>query len=190
MRGMRWAAIGVVAGIMALPPVGSAQGKGVDEEFSAVITNISNVGPTGLTPITIRINRWTPDEANIRLLETLRDAGQDAFLRELNDEKPVGSIQVPSSLKYDFYYARQSTLAAGGRRILLITDRPMQVWERLQGARSREYPFTVVDLRLDKDGNGSGTLAQLVQLSLSGDVLGIENLATAPMKLNDVRKKK
>ena len=160
------------------------------EEYSAILTNISNVGRAGLTPVTIRITRWTPDDENARLLGILEKDGQDAFLRALVDVKPVGSIGTPTSLSYDFFYARQSTMESGGRRIMLITDRPMQIWERLSAAPSRDYPFTVVELRLDKDGRGSGSLAQLVQLKLSGNVLGIENLASSPMRLNEIKRTK
>lgn len=160
----------------------------VNEEFEAILTNISNVGGTGLTPVTIRINRWTSEADDQRLLATLRKDGQDAFLNVLLDQKPVGSIGTPVSLRYDFFYARQGPLDGGGRRIMLITDRPMRMWERIEAPPSRDYPFTVVKLRLDEEGRGSGTLAQLVQLRLIGNILGIENLATAPMRLSEVKK--
>ena len=39
-------------------------------------------------------------------------------------------------------------------------------------------------------GKGTGTLAQRVQLRLVGNVLGIENLATAPMQLQEVKQKR
>ena len=162
----------------------------VKEEYSAVLSNISNVGAAGLTPVTIRITRWTPEDENVRLLNILRNEGQDAFLRALVDVKPVGWIATPTSLRYDFFYATAWPLDGGGRRIMLITDRPMQIWERLQAAPSRDYPFTVLELRIDKEGKGTGTLAQLVQLRLSGDVLGIENLASSPMKLTEVKRAK
>lgn len=162
----------------------------VNEEFEAILTNISNVGGTGLTPVTIRINRWTSEADDQRLLATLREDGQDAFLNALLDQKPVGSIGTPVSLRYDFFYARQGPLDGGGRRIMLITDRPMRMWERIEAPPSRDYPFTVVELRLDEEGRGSGTLAQLVQLRLIGNILGIENLATAPMRLSEVKKVK
>ena len=166
---------------------GAAQSeKKVGEEFSAVLTNISNVGGTGITPLKIRINRWTSDEDNERLLGILRDKGQGAFLDALLDHKAVGSISTPTSLKYDFFYARQSKTPDGTRRIMLISDRPMSVSERASAAQSREYPFTVIDLQIPKEGKGEGTLAQLVQLRLLGNILGIENLATGPMKLSDV----
>jgi hypothetical protein len=160
------------------------------EEFTAILTNISNVGGTGLTPVTIRITRWTPDEENLRLLDTLREKGQNAFLEKLLDVKPVGSIATPTSLRYDFFYARETAGDGGERRIMLISDRPMNFAERVSGSRSRDYPFTVIELRLDKEGRGEGTLAQAVQLKLIGNFLGIENLATSPMKLGDVKKVK
>lgn len=158
------------------------------EEFSAILSNISNVGGAGLTPLTIRIIRWTSDADDERMLGVLREKGQSAFLDALLDGKPVGSISTPTSLKYDFFYARQSPAPEGGRRIMLISDRPMTVAERSSAAHSREYPFTVIELQLDKDGRGEGTLAQRVQLRLLGNILGIENLATGPMKLAEVKK--
>lgn len=169
---------------------GSAQKKSAEEEFSAVLTNISNVGGTGLTPVNIHITRWTGEEENTRLLEILRDEGQDAFLRAVTDAKSVGWIATPTSLRYDFRYATYTSAGDGGRRIILITDRPMQIWERMSGSRTQDYPFTVIQLNLDQNGTGEGTLAQLAQLRLIGDVLGIENLATSPMRLNQVKKVK
>lgn len=170
------------------PGPAAHQDRGVIEEYSAILSNISNVGGAGLTPLTIRIRRWTGDEENERLLGTLRDKGQSAFLDALLDAKAVGSIATPTSLKYDFFYARQSPTPEGGRRIMLISDRPMTVAERASAATSREYPFTVIQLDLDQEGRGQGTLLQLVQLRLLDNILGIENLASGPMKLNEVKR--
>jgi hypothetical protein len=193
MRALWRTAAALLLGLAALQ--GAAVGQApadatANEEFEAILTNIRNVGGTGLTPVTIRITRWTSDADNQRLLETLRKDGQDAFLNALLDQESVGSIATPGSLRYDFYYARQGPLDGGGRRIMLISDRPMRMWERLEAAPSRDYPFTVLELRLDAEGPGSGTLAQLVQLRLVGNILGIENLATGPMRLSEVRKVK
>ena len=182
--------------LMVLLAIGAAPGAVQDtqtagrEEFSAILSNISNVGGTGITPLTIRINRWTSDADDERLLGILRDNGQSAFLDALLDGKSVGSISTPTSLKYDFFYARQSATKDGGRRIMLISDRPMTVSERASAAQSRDYPFTVIDFQVPSEGTGEGTLAQLVQLRLLGNILGIENLATGPMKLSDVKKVK
>ncbi|HJR60968.1 MAG TPA: hypothetical protein VJ813_16275 [Vicinamibacterales bacterium] len=192
MSAVRQLAVGLlmVATVLPAPAAAQKEPRKVAEEFSAILTNISNVGAAGLTPVTIRITRWTPDDENDRLLKTLRDDGQDAFLRALLDVKSVGSIATPTSLRYDFFYAREMPADGAGRRIMLISDRPMRISERLGGGPGRDYPFTVIELRLDNEGNGDGTLAQMVQLRLVGNFLGIENLANSPMKLNQVKKVK
>ena len=50
------------------------------EEFSSTLSNISNVGGVGLTPLTIRITRWTSDEDHERMMGLLREKGQETLL--------------------------------------------------------------------------------------------------------------
>jgi hypothetical protein len=45
-------------------------------------------------------------------------------------------------------------------------------------------------MQIDKEGKGQGTLAQLAQLRLVGEFLGIENLASGPMKLAEIKRVK
>lgn len=160
------------------------------EEFTAIAANTSNVGATGLVPVTIHISQWTSDDDHNRLFGILRDKGQQAFLDALVDQKRAGWVVTPTSLRYEFFYARQQTGEQGQRRIMMISDRPMNISERISASPSREYPFTVLQLDVNGEGRGEGTLSQLVQLRLIGDVLGVDNLATAPVKLNEVRKVK
>lgn len=180
----------VIMAMLLLVTAGQPQRQQAPEEFTAIAANISNVGATGLVPVNIHISRWTPDDEHNRLFTALRDKGQHAFLDELTSLKSVGWIATPTSLRYDFMYARQSVDEKGQRRIMMISDRPMEMWERTTASQSRDYPFTVIELQIDKEGRGQGTLAQLVQLRLLGDIMGIDNLATAPIKLNDVKKVK
>lgn len=188
MRAVGHLVVGLMIVAAAIPVTEARQDQTLPEEFTAILTNISNVGGTGLTPLTIRITRWTPDDENERLLAMLRDKGQDAFLRALDDVKPVGSIATPTSLRFDFFYARTLPGERGGRRIMMISERPMLFEERMSASPSRDYPFTVIDLRLDGEGKGEGTIAQRVQLRLLGNIFGIENLASGPMKLSEVKK--
>lgn len=188
MRTLRRLVVGLVIVAAVTQVTTAGQDKSLPEEFTAILTNISNVGGTGLTPLSIRIRRWTPDDENERLLSVLRAKGQEAFLRALEDVKPVGSIATPTSLRFDFFYARSLPAEGAGRRIMMISERPMLIEERVGASQSREYPFTVLDLRLDVDGRGHGTISQRVQLRLLGNIFGIENLATSPMKLSEVQK--
>ena len=83
------------------------------------------------------------------------------------------------------------TLSGGtGRRIVLATDRPIGFAEAANNSRTIDYPFTLVELRLDKDGHGEGKLSVATKLTLNDNVLVIENYANQPVMLNEVRQKK
>ena len=166
----------------------SAQSPAKPEEFSAIYSNISNVGAVGATPLTIRITRWTDAGEDEKLMSILRDKGNDAFVRELQNAKAVGSIGTPQQLPYDLRYARQTPTEKGGRRIILMTDRPMAFAERTSSSLSKDYPVTWIELRLDANDRGEGSISIATRLRLLGNVLGIEDLANQPARLNEVKK--
>ena len=158
------------------------------EEFSANFTNIGNVGGTGATPITIRITRWTSDDENSTLMRVLAKEGNEAFTRELQRMKRTGSIGVPQNLAYPLLYARQERNPEGGRKLMLITDRPMTFEERTSSSISRDYPLTWIEMKLNKEDRGEGTVVLAARLQLLGEVLGIEDLSSQPARLTNVRR--
>ena len=167
---------------------GVAQSKAPLEEFSAVYTNISTVGAVGALPVTIRIRRWTADDEHERMMTTLAEKGNDALVRELQKAESVGTIGTPQELPYDLRYARQQAYEGSGRRIILMTDRPMTAFERFSGSRSREYTITWIDLKFDAQGRGEGSMSLATRLRLLGDILGVEDYANLPAKLSEIKK--
>src|SRR5688572_30595765 len=99
--------IAIVAYCLAASGATSSQARTPAETFSANFTNISNVGATGATPITIRVTRWSTDDEHAKLMAILAKDGNDAFTRALQGQKEVGSIGVPQELAYPLLYARQ-----------------------------------------------------------------------------------
>lgn len=160
------------------------------EEFSAIFANISNVGAVGAAPVTIRLTRWTSDGEHEKLMSVLVSKGTETLVRELHNVKSVGSIGTPQELPYDLRYARQYPLEGGGRRLILMSDRPMSALERMSFSESRDYPLTWIDIRLDAADRGEGSISLAARLRLVGNVLGIEGFANQPAKLNEVRKVK
>jgi hypothetical protein len=158
--------------------------------FSAVAVNVSTVGNSGATPVTIRINRWTSDEDRDKLLAVFREKGEKALLSALQDQKPVGNISSPGTLSYDLRYARELPGADGGHRIVLATDRPISFWEATNQPRTTDYPFLLIEMRLDKNGEGQGKLSLATKLTISDDVLVIENYANQPVMLNNIKREK
>jgi len=110
-------------------------------------------------------------------------------LKALQKERPVGSIRAPGSLAYDLRYARELPGEEGGRRLILATDRPIGFAEARNNPRTLDYPFTLIELRLDAEGRGEGRLSIATKLTLNDNVLVIENYADQPVMLTEVRRR-
>ena len=160
------------------------------ERFTANAVNISNVGRTGATPLDLVIERWSTDSERDRLMEIFKSKGPDGLLEALRDLPRVGYLRTPDSIGYDLRYARQMPGEDRVRRIVLITDRPIGFWEATNRPRTIDYPFTLVEMRLNGDGRGEGKLSIATKITLNGDVLVLEDYANQPVMLNDIRKQK
>jgi hypothetical protein len=158
------------------------------ERFTANAVNISNVGRTGATPLDLVVERWSTDSERDRLMEIFKSKGADGLLDALRDLPRVGYLRTPDSLAYDLRYARQMPGEDGARRIVLITDRPIGFWEATNRPRTIDYPFTLIEMRLNGDGRGEGKLSLATKITLNGDVLVLEDYANQPVTLNDIRR--
>ena len=174
----------------AASPAPSQSNQALPEHFTAVA--ITTGGPRtqgGIGAVDITISRWSTPQETERFLNVLRKPGPEALLDELQDAKPVGTIGAPGELAYDLRYAQQE-IVDGVRRILLITDRPMSMWEVVNRPLSADYPFTVIELRVDEQGRGDGqvAVAAAITASRNGKLIQLHNYDTQPVQLNDVRR--
>ena len=141
------------------------------------------------SPVDITISRWSSEDETARLLATLKRDGADELLEAIRDAKSVGTIRTPGNLAYDLRYASQEMLGDGIRRIVLITDRPISMWEAVNRPRSIDYPFTLIELRLNDrlEGEGKLNLAARIDISRTGRTVQLENYDSQPIHLNEVR---
>ena len=100
----------------------------------------------------------------------------------------IGSIRTPTSLAYDFRYAVQERTRDNLRRIVLLTDRPMEFAERSQRPQSVDYPFSAIELLVDDSGRGKGSLWIAAKLTMLDDLLIVDNYSDRPVDLLDVRR--
>jgi hypothetical protein len=175
------AAVAWLAGVVA-----GAQTLGAPEEFTAVAVANNNI-VTGVDTVLIDVQRWSTEAEREKLVSVLRDKGPRALLDALQDVPTKGRIRTPDSLGYDLRYAQQAPTAEGGRRIVVVTDRPIGFWEATNRPRSYDYPFTVVQMEIDKNGRGKGTLSLATKILAHGNTIELENFATAPVMLTEVR---
>ena len=180
----------VVAG-RGLAPGAHAQTRPVPEEFTALAVNGSSAGGA-TTIVDIRVTRWSTDAEQARFARELATSGPDAFLAALSDARPVGSIQSPGSLPWPLRFARQEALGDGGRRILILTDRPIGAWEMALDAASLDYPLSLIQLQLNAEGEGEGVISVATRISVDAklDRFGLDNYDGTPIRLVDVRSRR
>ena len=174
--------------LMLLAVAAYAQTNGQPERFTANAVSTSPQYGTGQQIVEITVDRWTPNSERERLVTALQSKGSDELLKQLQKNRPVGRIRTPDSLGYDLRYAQQTQLPDGGRMIVIATDRPIGFWEATQRPRSIDYPFTVIQMKLDREGKGMGTMSYATRIvAHENNVIELEDFATQPIMLNNIR---
>jgi hypothetical protein len=164
-----------------------AQTMGGPERYSAAAMNINN-GRAG--NIVITVNRWSTDKQRDALMAVVARKGPEKLLDALQDMPVVGSFGAPGNLSWDLHFASKLMLPDGGERVVLITDRRINFWEAANQPRSIDYPFTFIDIRLNRDGVGEGkmSLATKVIYDKKENMISLENFQTSPVLLSNVKR--
>lgn len=145
----------------------------------------STVDPKGR--LSVAIARWSTDSERDRLFADVSQNGPDKLLESLRDAPNAGTMYWPGGTLYSVRYARRITRADGGTDAVFVVDRPLWMWWESQPA-STPYPYSLVQVRLGKDGAGEGRISLGVPVS-SDKALGavLSDYAKAPAVLTDVR---
>jgi hypothetical protein len=164
------------------------------EKFTASIVDTVTRDPSEAERgdlIYVVIERWSTEEERQALVRAFEEKGAGGLLSALRKTEPVGKLRKSLARTWDLYYAVQVPAADGGRRIIVGTDRPVDYWE-VNREEKASYPFTLIELRLDKEDKGDGRIAPATKISRSkdGKHFELEHYAAEPMRLKDVHKQK
>jgi hypothetical protein len=158
--------------------------------------NMSNNLTGANAVLEITIDRWSSAENRARLLDAV-PKGQDAVLKELQKSPIEGRIRIPGwtgpdpnnyRLGWDLHYAWHEALPDGGDRIVVATDRYMSMWEVRNQPRTTDYPFTILQIHLPKEGKGEGKMSAFTQIRFDKkkNAMEIETYGTEPVRLNEI----
>jgi hypothetical protein len=161
------------------------------ERYVALAVNLGGTpGPTGAGTVEITIDNWSTDAQRDQLMKTLIDKGPEKLLDTLQKMPRVGSIRTPNSIGYDLHYARKNPLDEGGDRIVLATDRYIGFWEASNRPRTVDYPFTLIEMRVGKDGVGEGKMSLFTKITYDKkkNQIMLEDYGSQPVLLTQVRR--
>jgi hypothetical protein len=162
-----------------------AQNKPKREEFQAqALGQGTQLGQT--FNVTVIIDDYSSPEDRQALIGVFERAGQKGLVNALGKMRAKGHIAITGTLGYDVSYI-MSFPNANGRKIRLITNRPIRVGEAWEDGPSMDYNLSALELDISNMKNKSGgTLIPACQLTINKDKeLEIEDYQN-PWRLVDV----
>ena len=204
---LRLHTISVVAAVVGfsvlMPPADVAARQSGQEltlplRLTAWAVNMSNIGTGRNEIVDIRITRWTTPEERRNLLATVVEDNPDRLMKALVKLPSHGRMRVPGHtgpdphkivLGWDLHYAWHVPLDEGGHRIVLATDRYVTFQEARANPRTMDYPFTLLDIRLDRNGEGVGkaSVATKISFDKKKNIMELENYSSEPVRLQQVK---
>ena len=154
--------------LAALAAHGAAREQSPDQlplRLSATAVNSAGVGDGRDLRTEITITRWTTPTERTTLLARLAEGGSRGLMLALLNVPSHGRLRMPEwkgpdphkmLLGWDLRYASQEANPDGSRRIVLGTDRYISIWESRDTPRATDYPFTLLELRINSKGEGVG----------------------------------
>jgi hypothetical protein len=169
--------------------------------MSAFAVSMATAAPGANAVMDIRIKRWSTPAERENLITTAVEKGQDALLRALQKMPDHGRISIPgwtgpdphnARLGWTLHYAYVTPGEDGGYRIGIATDRYIGMWEARNQPRTIDYPFSLIEIRLGKDGKGVGKMAVATKIDFDKKKkqLVLENYSSEPVRLNEVKLEK
>jgi hypothetical protein len=186
--------------IAAYPLTTATQTNQEKLDITAFAVNMSNIGTGGTAVVEIRIDSWSTPEERAHLITTMIEKNANALLEELQKTPSRGRFSIPGlrgpdphqlRLGHNLHYTWQTPQPDGGRRIVIATDRYIGFAEARNQPRTIDYPFTLFEIRVDKNGEGQGKLAAATKISFDKkkNAIELENYSSEPVRLNNVKVK-
>ncbi len=140
-------------------------------------------GATTVTStLTIHVDRLMDEGNRARVTDALKHSGYASFLNALRPLAPLGTVQLEER-SVSFRYAREQQ-DDKGRRLTLVSDRPLFFLGGDPKKTREGYDLTIVDVHLDAQGGVSGTMAGAARVKPAADGgVVLDDFAQAPVQL-------
>ena len=171
-----------VAGTAAI----SAETAGKIAEYSFVVANAPKDAFSSDGRMRVRLSRWSTDAERMQLMAALDEPSK--LLSALPYVPVAGYLQWPGGLEHGVRYARQTSRPDGGADVVMVVERPLWLWWDPSATWAADQQFTVVHLRMKKDGTGEGRIATGSGFKKDSDSGVVIPETTQAALLTDVRR--
>jgi hypothetical protein len=157
------------------------------EVYTGTVAAIGGQFAGASRPFTLEITGFTPSEEAQHDFDILRAQGQDDFIKAISHKK-FGYFSLDGQTGRDLRFVQESQTEKG-RKITIFFERWLRMFEIKYGTRSQDYPFTYIELFVNDNGKGEGSVIGLAKLSFdkkNPNTLDVENYGTYAAKLMGV----
>jgi hypothetical protein len=160
----------------------------VMERFTFKVATAEKAGPTGTGRLDLVINHWSSEADRANVFEALEE-GTDKLADAIWRSPLVGSLHWPGNMEYGIRYAYKTT-RSDGEDLILVTDRPVWLFWDEKAPQPAVYGYNVIQLRIDRNGNGEGKLGTKVTPNKNTKTFVLENYPAQSALLTDVRRER
>lgn len=179
-----------IAGALAACLAGLALTMAQPEAIQGVRFTATASGPSGeLGPVEIVINRFSTTVEKNRFMDTFEERGPGGLQEALQQAPSIGRLAAPGDQGFELKYAAELRGEHAHRHVIVASDQGMAFFEAADRPRSADYPFTVVQLQIDRNGQGRGLASAYSNITLDkvqGSIV-LENLGDQPVMLTNLQ---
>ena len=183
-RGIQIGIIGLMLSAFLVVPICAQPGTTITG--TALIYGSGFNTRTTTRPFTMTLNGKTSPEEAARYLSALQQGGQDSLMRAI-DSNNLGRFALSGSVGQPL----QAVIVdedGGDTRIRAVFRRWVGFGELRRGARSVDFPFGYVEVRVDpRTGRGDGMIIPAARIRFRNNNVEIEDFGTFPGRLMGVR---
>ncbi len=138
--------------------------------------------------VTIIIYAFSTADDQKNLFEAFQAGGPQGLHNAVSKLQSHGHIAITGTLGFDIKYIREFKMPDGGRKIRMVTDRPIRFGEVWSDSRSADYNLSAFEIILSpQKGKSTGILLPVMQLKVDDKTGDIELEAFQnPWKLTNI----
>jgi hypothetical protein len=142
--------------------------------------------------VTINVESYSTPEDQKTLIDAFNTGGHDLLVKTLSKMPANGRVAITGTIGYQIAYIRSFTTETG-RRIRLVTDRPIQFAEAYNNGRSTDYDLSAIEINLNaadpKKSDGSLIVAGKFKVDKDQQVI-FESFGSGPWALVNIMERK
>jgi hypothetical protein len=149
-------------------PDALSQARRVPDTFTATTANMS---PAGVM-LKIDVVKWSNDQARAAVISILSGDAEDTSLTDL---PTMGYVWANGSgAGYALKYAHRQPTPDNGERITFVTDKSVGAYDFAEWTAANQPDasaagYSVIELYLDAEGHGVGTMSLAAEVVFDGD---------------------